>query len=129
MRNTKVVLSFVAAMVLIAAKPPAAEGPESQISGSLRTLAGLYGCSYGIGQFAGLKISIGPDGKVSVTQREIYQRRWMNGKITYFSRAGFVVNFQSKKGPIEMKFVFQKGYPKSFFHDDGGGAISVFTRI
>ena len=53
----------------------------------------------------------------------------MNGKITYFSPAGFVVKFTDLKGSsLEMKFVYQKGYPTSFFHDDGPAGVTVFTR-
>ena len=55
--------------------------------------------------------------------------RFVNGKITYFSPAGFVVKFTDLKGSsLEMKFVYQKGYPTSFFHDEGPAGVTVFTR-
>ena len=54
---------------------------------------------------------------------------FVNGKITYFSPAGFVVKFTDLKGSsAEMKFVYQKGYPTSFFHDEGPAGVTVFTR-
>ena len=33
-----------------------------------------------------------------------------------------------KGSSVEMKFVYQKGYPTSFFHDDGPAGVTVFTR-
>ena len=33
-----------------------------------------------------------------------------------------------KGSSLEMKFVYQKGYPTSFFHDDGPAGVTVFTR-
>ena len=99
------------------------------IGTSMKTLAGLYRVTYGFA-FFGHAISIGPNGSVTLrTPGTIYGHRFVNGKITYFSPAGFVVKFTDLKGSsLEMKFVYQKGYPTSFFHDDGPAGVTVFTR-
>ena len=103
---------------------------EPTINVSLKTLAGAYGASYGMAKILNENLSIGPDGSVSVNMpMGMNGRAFGNGKITYFSPAGFVVKFSGKQGPVEMKFLFQKGYPKSFFRDDGKAGVSVFTRI
>lgn len=94
----------------------------------MRKLAGLYRCTSGMILFAGLTMSIGPDGKVTMNRSGFSERYFMNGKITYFSPAGFVVKFNSMKGPLDSKFVFQRGYPRSFFNNDNG-VISAFTRM
>ena len=98
------------------------------IGTSMRTLAGLYRVTYGFA-FLGHAISIAPNGSVTLKASEINVERFVNGKITYFSPAGFVVKFTDLKGSsLEMKFVYQKGYPTSFFHDDGPAGVTVFTR-
>ena len=102
------------------------------IGTSMKTLAGLYKVTYGFA-FFGYSMSIGPNGSVSLKAGGpagpwMYERRFVSGKITYFSRAGFVVKFTGMKGPFEMKFVFQKGYLTSFFHDDRPAGVTVFTR-
>ena len=95
---------------------------------SMKTLAGLYKVTYGFA-FYGHAISISPDGTVTLKASNINVERFVNGKITYFSPAGFVVKFTDLKGSsVEMKFVYQKGYPTSFFHDDGAAGVTVFTR-
>jgi len=95
----------------------------------LKSLAGAYGGSYGIAQMRGERLGIGPDGSVSLKMpMGMNGRAFADGKITYFSPAGFVVKINGQRGPVEMKFVFQKGYPKSFFRDDGKLGVSVFTR-
>jgi len=92
------------------------------------TLAGLYRVTYGFA-FGGHAISIAPNGTVTLKASDINVERFVNGKITYFSPAGFVVKFTDLKGSsLEMKFVYQKGYPTSFFHDDGPAGVTVFTR-
>ena len=94
----------------------------------MKTLAGLYKVTYGFA-FGGHAISISPDGGVTMKASDINVERFVNGKITYFSPAGFVVKFTDLKGSsVEMKFVYQKGYPTSFFHDDGPAGVTVFTR-
>ena len=99
------------------------------IGTSMKTLAGLYKVTYGGFAFYGHAISIAPDGSVTLKASEINVERFVNGKITYFSPAGFVVKFTDLKGSsLEMKFVYQKGYPTSFFHDDGPAGVTVFTR-
>ena len=98
------------------------------IGTSMKTLAGLYKVTYGFA-FYGHAISIAPNGSVTLKASEINVERFVNGKITYFSPAGFVVKFTDLKGDsLEMKFVYQKGYPTSFFHDDGPAGVTVFTR-
>ena len=98
------------------------------IGTSMKTLAGLYKVTYGFA-FYGHAISIAPNGSVTLKASEINVERFVNGKITYFSPAGFVVKFTDLKGSsLEMKFVYQKGYPTSFFHDDGPAGVTVFTR-
>jgi hypothetical protein len=98
------------------------------IGTSMKTLAGLYKVTYGFA-FLGHAISIAPDGSVTLKVSGNRMERFVNGKITYFSPAGFVVKFTDLKGSsVEMKFVYQKGYPTSFFHDDGPDGVTVFTR-
>ena len=98
------------------------------IGTSMRTLAGLYRVTYGFA-FLGHAISIAPDGSVTLKVSGNRVERFVNGKITYFSPAGFVVKFTDLKGSsLQMKFVYQKGYPTSFFHDDGPAGVTVFTR-
>jgi hypothetical protein len=98
------------------------------IGTSMKTLAGLYKVTWGFA-FYGHAISIAPDGTVTMKVSDINVERFVNGKITYFSPAGFVVKFTDLKGSsLEMKFVYQKGYPTSFFHDDGPAGVTVFTR-
>jgi len=98
------------------------------IGTSMKTLAGLYKVTYGFAMF-GHAISIAPDGSVTLKVSGNRVERFVNGKITYFSPAGFVVKFTDLKGDsLEMKFVYQKGYPTSFFHDDGPAGVTVFTR-
>jgi hypothetical protein len=98
------------------------------IGTSMKTLAGLYKVTYGFA-FGGHAISISPNGTVTLKASDINVERFVNGKITYFSPAGFVVKFTDLKGSsLEMKFVYQKGYPTSFFHDDGPAGVTVFTR-
>jgi hypothetical protein len=98
------------------------------IGTSMKTLAGLYKVTWGF-TFLGHAISIAPNGTVTLKASSIYEERFLNGKITYFSPAGFVVKFTDLKGSsFEMKFVYQKGYPTSFFHDEGPAGVTVFTR-
>jgi len=98
------------------------------IGTSMKTLAGLYKVTYGFA-FYGHAISIAPDGSVTLKVSGNMVEHFVNGKITYFSPAGFVVKFTDLKGSsLEMKFVYQKGYPTSFFHDDGPAGVTVFTR-
>ena len=98
------------------------------IGTSMKTLAGLYKVTWGFA-FFGHAISIAPDGTVTLKASPTNEERFLNGKITYFSPAGFVVKFTDLKGSsVEMKFVYQKGYPKSFFHDEGPAGVTVFTR-
>jgi hypothetical protein len=98
------------------------------IGTSMKTLAGLYKVTYAFA-FLGHAISISPNGTVTLKASGIYEERFLNGKITYFSPAGFVVKFTDLKGSsLEMKFVYQKGYPTSFFHDEGPAGVTVFTR-
>ena len=98
------------------------------IGTSMKTLAGLYKVTYGFA-FYGHAISIAPDGSVTLKVSGNMVEHFVNGKITYFSPAGFVVKFIDLKGSsLEMKFVYQKGYPTSFFHDDGPAGVTVFTR-
>jgi hypothetical protein len=98
------------------------------IGTSMKTLAGLYKVTYGFA-FFGQAISIAPNGTVTLKASSTYEERFLNGKITYFSPAGFVVKFTDLKGAsFEMKFVYQKGYPTSFFHDEGPAGVTVFTR-
>ena len=98
------------------------------IGTSMKTLAGLYKVTWGF-TFLGHAISISPDGSVTLKASDINVERFVNGKITYFSPAGFVVKFTDLKGSsVEMRFVYQKGYPTSFFHDDGPAGVTVFTR-
>ena len=98
------------------------------IGTSMKTLAGLYKVTWGFA-FGGHAISISPDGSVTMKASDINVERFVNGKITYFSPAGFVVKFTGLKGSsVEMKFVYQKGYPTSFFHDEGPAGVTVFTR-
>ena len=98
------------------------------IGTSMKALAGLYRVTYGFA-FGGHAISISPNGSVTLKASDINVERFVNGKITYFSPAGFVVKFTDLKGSsLEMKFVYQKGYPTSFFHDDGPAGVTVFTR-
>ena len=98
------------------------------IGTSMKTLAGLYRVTYGFA-FYGHAISIAPDGSVTLKVSGNMVEHFVNGKITYFSPAGFVVKFSDLKGSsLEMKFVYQKGYPTSFFHDDGPAGVTVFTR-
>ena len=96
----------------------------------MKTLAGLYKVTYSYSfAFFGHAISIAPNGSVTLKASDINVERFVNGKITYFSPAGFVVKFTDLKGSsLEMKFVYQKGYPTSFFHDDGPAGVTVFTR-
>jgi hypothetical protein len=91
------------------------------------SLAGLYKVTYGFA-FFGHSISIAPNGSVTLKASGMYEEHFVNGKITYFSPAGFVVKFTDLKSSFEMKFVYQKGYPTSFFHDDGPAGVTVFTR-
>src|SRR5439155_9445184 len=75
------------------------------IGTSMKTLAGLYRVTYGFA-FYGHAISIAPDGSVTVKAAQINVGRFVNGKITYFSPAVFVVKFSDLKGDsLEMKFV------------------------
>ena len=98
------------------------------IGTSMKTLAGLYKVTYGFA-FYGHAISIAPDGSVTLKVSGNMVEHFVNGKITYFSPAGFVVKFTDLKGSsLEMKFVYQKGYPTSFFHDDGPAGVTIFTR-
>jgi len=99
------------------------------IGTSMKTLAGFYKVTYGFA-FFGHSISIGPNGSVTLRGSRTWngEEHFVNGKITYFSRAGFVVKFTGMKGSFEMKFVFQKGYPTSFFHDDRPAGVTAFTR-
>src|SRR6059058_2921530 len=98
------------------------------IGTSMKTLAGLYKVTYGFA-FYGHAISIAPDGSVTLKVSGNMVEHFVNGKITYFSPAGFVVKFTDLKGSsLEMKFVYQKGYSTSFFHDDGPAGVTVFTR-
>ena len=98
------------------------------IGTSMKTLAGLYKVTWGF-PFLGHAISISPNGSVTMKASDINVERFVNGKITYFSPAGFVVKFTDLKGSsLEMKFVYQKGYPTSFFHDEGPAGVTVFTR-
>jgi hypothetical protein len=99
------------------------------IGTSMKTLAGLYKVTYGGFAFFGHAISIAPNGSVTLKASRINVELFVNGKITYFSPAGFVVKFTDLKGSsLEMKFVYQKGYPTSFFHDEGPAGVTVFTR-
>jgi hypothetical protein len=100
------------------------------IGTSMKTLAGLYRVTYsGSFAFYGHAISIAPNGSVTMKASGNWVERFVNGKITYFSPAGFVVKFTDLKGSsLEMKFVYQKGYPTSFFHDEGPAGVTVFTR-
>ena len=99
------------------------------IGTSMKTLAGLYKVTYGGFAFYGHAISIAPNGSVTLKASGITEEHFVNGKIIYFSPAGFVVKFTDLKGSsVEMKFVYQKGYPTSFFHDDGPAGVTVFTR-
>ena len=104
-------------------------GKEAVFIGtSMKTLAGLYRVTYGFA-FLGHSISIAPNGTVTLKASGINEERFLNGKITYFSPAGFVAKFTDLKGSsFEMKCVYQKGYPTSFFHDDGPAGVTVFTR-
>ena len=98
------------------------------IGTSMKTLAGLYRVTYGFA-FLGHSISIAPNGTVTLKVSGNNVEHFLNGKITYFSPAGFVVKFTDLKGSsLEMKFVYQKGYPTSFFHDEGPAGVTVFTR-
>ena len=98
------------------------------IGTSMKTLAGLYKVTYGFA-FYGHAISISPNGSVTLKVSGDRVEHFVNGKITYFSPAGFVVKFTDLKGSsVEMKFVYQKGYPTSFFHDDGPAGVTIFTR-
>jgi hypothetical protein len=98
------------------------------IGTSMKTLAGLYKMTYGFA-FLGHSISIAPNGTVTLKASSINEERFLNGKITNFSPAGFVVKFTDLKGSsVEMRFVYQKGYPTSFFHDDGPAGVTLFTR-
>jgi hypothetical protein len=98
------------------------------IGTSMKTLAGLYRVTWGFASY-GHAISISPNGSVTLKASANNVERFLNGKITYFSPAGFVVKFTDLKGSSpEMKFVYQKGYPTSFFHDDGPAGVTVFTR-
>jgi len=67
------------------------------IGTSMKTLAGLYRVTYGFAMF-GHAISIAPNGSVTLKASEINVERFVNGKITYFSPAGFVVKFTDLKG-------------------------------
>lgn len=102
-----------------------AQGKEVVFIGSsLKALAGAYrttGPGYGI--------SIGPDGKVTLNTpgATVYETGFLNGKITYFSRAGFVVNFAGMHGPVEMKCLFTRRYPTSFFLKEGK-TFSIFVK-
>src|SRR5436853_1620889 len=87
------------------------------IGTSMKTLAGLYKVTYGFA-FFGHSISISPNGTVTLKASDINVERFVNGKITYFSPAGFVVKFTDLNGDaVEMKFVYQKGYLTSFLRD------------
>ena len=97
------------------------------IGTSMKTLAGLYKVTWSF-TFLGHAISISPNGSVTLKASDINVERFVNGKITYFSRPGFVVKFTDMKGSFEMKFVFQKGYPTSFFPDDRPAGVTAFTR-
>jgi hypothetical protein len=93
---------------------------------SMKTLAGLYKVTYGFA-FYGHAISIAPDGTVTLKVSGNRVEHFVNGKTTYFSSAGFVVKFTDLKGSsLEMKFVYQKGYPTSVWHGPAG--VTVFTR-
>lgn len=122
-------VTFVILLGVIGAIASAQAKDDQFIGTSLTTLAGHYVSNGGILGF-GQSIGIGPDGKVTIKAGGpgMNEGRFMNGKITYFSPAGFVVTFTSLKGPVEMKFVFQKGYPRSFFRDDGQFGVAVFTK-
>jgi hypothetical protein len=54
------------------------------IGTSMKTLAGLYKVTYGFA-FLGHAISISPTGTVTLKASGIYEERFLNGKITYFS--------------------------------------------
>ena len=126
---SRVVFGVVAlAIMFLNATSPAAE--RAPINTSLKALAGAYAGSWGLARARSETVGIGPDGRVSLKMPwGMYERRFLGGKITYFSPAGFVVKFKGMQGPVEMRFVFQKGFPKSFFRDDGAYGVSAFTRI
>src|SRR5207245_6454759 len=67
------------------------------IGTSMKTLAGLYKVTWGFASY-GHAISIAPDGSVTLKVSGNRVERFLNGKITYFSPAGFVVKFTDLKG-------------------------------
>lgn len=121
------VIGIICAVALFPGMAPAKEQPF--IGTSLQTLAGYYVATNGMAAFMGQTLGIGPDGKVTMKApgATLGEGRFLNGKITYFSQAGFVVKFDGMKGAIEMRFLFLREYPRSFFHDEGK-TVSVFTR-
>lgn len=125
MRSRVVALSF--AVLLFAPGSQAKEQPF--IGTSVQTLAGYYVATNGIAALMGQSVGIGPDGKVTIKARgaSMDEKRFLDGEITYFSHAGFVVKFAGLKGPIEMRFLFLRKHPTTFFRDDGQ-TVSVFTR-
>src|SRR5438045_7985732 len=72
------------------------------IGTSMKTLAGLYKVTYGFA-FLGHSISIAPNGSVTLKVSGTNEENFVNGKMTYFSPAGFVVKFTGMKGSFEMK--------------------------
>jgi hypothetical protein len=126
---SKILASVLAVTFTFAILTARAAEEVAPIAKSMKTLDGLYAASFEMASFRSERVSIGPDGRVTLQMPTGFEARgWVDGKITYFSPAGFVVKFNGMKGPFEMRFVFQKGYPKSIFREDGGGAISVFTK-
>jgi hypothetical protein len=124
---SKMVSGFLA--IALTSLITSSRAEEPPIASSLKRLAGLYGGSYELAQIRSENISIGPDGSFTLKMpMGMYERGFIHGKITYFSPAGFVATAVGQKGPVVMKFAFQKGYPKSFFRDDGQAGVSAFTR-
>src|SRR4051812_23849740 len=113
MRTTIAALSCVLMFILA---PPSVAKEQQFIGTSVQALAGFYRATNGFAAITGESVGIGPDGKVTLNARGgTYENRFLNGKITYFSQAGFVVTFTGMKGPIEMRFLFLRKYPLSFF--------------
>lgn len=124
------VVSGVVALTIMFGNASSRAAERAPINTSLKALAGAYAGSYGLAQMRSERVGIGPDGRVSLKMPwGMYERRFLGGKITYFSPAGFVVKFRGMQGPVEMRFVFQRGFPRSFFRDDGAAGVSAFTRI
>lgn len=121
-------VAVVLSGLLLSARVSQAKG-QPFIGTSLQTLAGYYVATNGIAALMGQSVGIAPDGKVTMKApgASMGEQRFLNGKITYFSQAGFLVMFTGMKGPIEMRFLFLRKYPTTFFRDDGK-TVSVFTR-